>query len=116
MDSEDAAFDRAVMSFHWHDYQRTGDKMALVHALRKADFFGHSEIATEIERILVETFQLGGSTLRSRGAQEVGPLMFEVEMRKPNATKKQAYEAIGTRLKMEPEAVRMMLNRLKKKK
>lgn len=113
MVSEDDAFKRAYMPFHWHDYQKTGDKMALVRALKIADFYGHPEIAAEIERILIETFQLSGARLISSRAQEVAPLMFEVEMREEGATKKRAYEVIGKRLGMESEAVRMMLKRLK---
>lgn len=115
MDSENDAFKRAIMPLHWHDYQRTGDKMALVHALKNADFYGHPEIAAEIERILVETFQLSGSKLKSSHAQFAAPLMFQKEMKKPKATKKRAYETIGRKLNMEAEAVRMMLTRLKKK-
>lgn len=113
MDEDKVGHNSVAMQFHWHDYQKTGDKISLVYALQIADFYGHPEIAAEIERILVETFQLSGATLKTRRAQEVARLMFEVEMQKEGATKKRAYEVIGKALKREPETVRMMLQRLK---
>lgn len=102
-----------LMGFCWHDFEQTGDKMALVHALRMADFFGHPKIQEKIEEILILECKLKGAGLRRHGAKSVAQSMFSTEMQKPNATKERAYQAIGSRLKMEPSAVRMMLKRRK---
>lgn len=104
----------ALMGFCWHDYKNTGDKMALVHALRMADFFGQPQIQEEIEDILIDAFKLKGAALKSHFNKSIAESLFKIEMQKPGATKTQAYKAIGKQLKMDESAVRMMLKRVKR--
>ena len=101
-----------LMSFWWHDYKQSGDKMCLVGAIKSADFFGHPQIAEEVAKLLIEAFDLKGMGTENHRRDALLPLMFAVETRKPEMTKQKAYEKLGLCFRMTPEAVRMRLKRL----